>query len=293
MPFTNRLINTGSATGSPIDFLVVAGGGGAKYGGRPGGGGAGGLRTSYGTLSGGGCSVEEPITPTSGDVLNIVIGQGGISEGGDVIASPASDGTNSSIAGSSIESIISIGGGGGGNGGAGQSNAGRSGGSGGGKGAYGTGGVGGGASCQGYNGGSQGSYYNYGGGGGGAGEAGNTNGQCYGGDGIQNAITGSAIYYAGGGGASERLSGNVFPGGLGGGGDGKSNGTAGGNGTNGLGGGGGGSQTIGGGQGGSGVVILRMPSSEYSGISSGSRTISYVGSDVVIKFTGNGTYTVK
>ena len=45
------------------DFLVIAGGG-EGGGGMGGGGGAGGLRTSYGSVSGGGASPQTPLTLT-------------------------------------------------------------------------------------------------------------------------------------------------------------------------------------------------------------------------------------
>jgi hypothetical protein len=67
------------------------------------------------------------------------------------------------------------------------------------------------------------------------------------------------------------------------------------NGTTNTGGGGGG--TAGGvgnssyGAGGSGVVILRMPTSNYSGTTTGSPTASTDGSDTILIFNGNGTYT--
>ena len=64
-----------------------------------------------------------------------------------------------------------------------------------------------------------------------------------------------------------------------------------------LGGGGGGgtshvfaSNNIGG-AGGAGVVILRMPTANYSGTTTGSPTVTTSGSDTIIKFTGSGSYT--
>lgn len=45
------------------------------------------------------------------------------------------------------------------------------------------------------------------------------------------------------------------------------------------------------GWGGIGIVILRMPTASYSGIISGSPIVSQVGTDTVLQFGGNGTYT--
>jgi hypothetical protein len=45
------------------------------------------------------------------------------------------------------------------------------------------------------------------------------------------------------------------------------------------------------GNGGSGVVILRMPTSNYSGTTTGSPTVTTSGSDTILKFTGSGSYT--
>ena len=45
------------------------------------------------------------------------------------------------------------------------------------------------------------------------------------------------------------------------------------------------------GAGGSGVVIIRVPKSQYSGTSSGFPTITDVGSYKVLTFTGDGSYT--
>ena len=45
------------------------------------------------------------------------------------------------------------------------------------------------------------------------------------------------------------------------------------------------------GDGGSGIVILRMPTANYSGTTTGSPIVSEVGSDTVVQFIGNGTYT--
>ena len=60
-------------------------------------------------------------------------------------------------------------------------------------------------------------------------------------------------------------------------------------------GGGGGGGTYGntnGGNGGSGVVILSVPTSDYSSTTSGSPNVTTSGSNTIIKFTGSGSYTV-
>mgnify|MGYP006188923387 CR=1 FL=1 len=45
------------------------------------------------------------------------------------------------------------------------------------------------------------------------------------------------------------------------------------------------------GTGGDGVVILRVPTANYSSSTTGSPTVSTSGSDTIIKFTGSGSYT--
>ena len=46
-----------------------------------------------------------------------------------------------------------------------------------------------------------------------------------------------------------------------------------------------------GGGGGSGIVVLRMATAIYTGTTSGSPTVTTDGSDTVLKFTGDGSYT--
>ena len=58
-----------------------------------------------------------------------------------------------------------------------------------------------------------------------------------------------------------------------------------------VGGGGGGTGAGGGGTGGSGVVVLRITTSDYSGTTAGSPTITTTGSYTILKFTGSGSYT--
>jgi len=270
-----------------IDSLVVAGG----AGGGNGGGGAGGYRTpTFSNLS-------------AGSSLTITVGNGGAAG---AFYSIGTSGTNSSITGSSITDITSAGGGGGGSFGSSDAVAGGSGGGGGAKDS-------GGPQNNGANGntpstspsqGNNGAYgmgagTHGGGGGGGAGAAGTVGGVGVGGAGgvgVSNSITGSAVYYAGGGGGG----GTPNAGGTGGNGGGGNGGTGGTGastaGTNGFGGGGGAGGYSGGGQagaaGGSGVVILSMPDAKYSGTTTGSPTVvTGVSGKTILKFTGSGSYT--
>jgi hypothetical protein len=92
-----------------------------------------------------------------------------------------------------------------------------------------------------------------------------------GGNGLASSITGTSIYRAGGGGG---YPGQNTPG------------------THGL---GSGANTGGGGQGGgsagdSGVIIFSFPLSRYTGVITGSPTVSIVGTNVVLVFTSSGTY---
>ena len=260
------------------EYLVVAGG---SAGGREnaGGGGAGGLLTNYGGTA---------ITLSGGAVYTATVGAGGA---GLSSQSNGADGSNSVLSGSGITTVTAIGGGGGGF----STNNGRDGGSGGGGGFDGAGGSG--TVGQGNDGGA--GYGNYppeypAGGGGGAGAAGGNGGPPgvggAGGNGSSNSITGSAVTYAGGGGgAVDANNANGGSGGTGGGGDGARDSAT--DGTDGLGGGGGGTHVGTSGSGGSGVVILRVPTANYSGTTTGSPTVTTDGTDTVIKFTGSGTYT--
>ena len=286
------------------DFLVIAGGGGggaypAGYSG--GGGGAGGYRNSYSSeSSGGGGSSESSLTFTSGTVYTVVVGGGGAVGSGD--GGNATVGVNTSLSGTGITTITSSGGGGGGNGQSGETSggpggAGGSGGGGGcGRGSPGSGGTGGsGTSNQGFAGGAgrdhNGSDPNLqaGGGGGAAAVGGNgsaSNGGA-GGNGLSSSITGSSVARAGGGGGGSfnQTKGAAGTGGTASGDDGTAN----------TGAGGGGSGSAGsagtGGAGGSGVVILRMATANYSGTTSGSPTVTTDGSDTIIQFNGDGSYT--
>ena len=272
------------------EYLVVAGGGSgaSRHGG---GGGAGGFLTNYGGT---------PIFLSSGTTYTVTVGAGGAGRSnGDGYT-----GSDSVLSGTGITTITSDGGGGGGRIGA----PGNDGGSGGGAGGFqdspprdgGTGTVG-----QGNDGGdvvtTASTAPGYGGaGGGGAGEVGEdvpsgSGDGGDGGDGLENSITGTGTFYAGGGGGSSD-NGEGVPGqglgGNGGGGAGAENTTAT-SGTANTGGGGGGvyNSSYTSGAGGSGVVILRMPTTKYSGTTTGSPTVTTDGTDTVIKFTASGSYT--
>jgi hypothetical protein len=246
------------------DYLVVAGGGsGAKL--RGAGGGAGGLRTSIGTISGGGGSLESTLSLSASD-YTITVGAGGAEKTSDL--TNGNNGNNSSIAGSGITTVTSTGGGGGATYSIGTGSAGGSGGGA----TFDSSGVGGaGTANQGFAGGLGAGAANYGaGGGGGAGVAGTNGTTTVGGNGGNGVLitalsatgTGVSNYYAGGGGGATYSGGTPGTGGSGGGGAGVATTTAGGAGiTNSGGGGGGGGYSGGvggnGGAGGSGIVIIR------------------------------------
>jgi hypothetical protein len=257
-------------TNYTIDYLAVAGGGGGGNtivtsfnSGSSGGGGAGGL-------------ISNLITVIPGSVFNIIVGAGGPS---------GTNGNNSSI--SSIVTVT-----GGGAGGSGVCDgvvgyAGAAGGSGGGGGCYATAYGGNGISGQGNAGGASSDQTSAGGGGG----AGTVGSVLTGGTGLANSITGVSVYYAGGGGG-----GNLGSGGNGGGGTGgNGSSVAGGNGSINTGGGGGGggngNSAGGGGNGGSGIVIISMPTSKYSGITTGTPLVTTSGSNTILEYTNSGSYT--
>jgi len=278
-----------------MSFLCVAGGGsgGQNYGG---GGGAGGLKTSV---------RRNPTNAPASDIIALSAGTYTITVGGgaasvNTLNTAGLKGSDSSIAGPSLTTITTTGGGGGGGG---SNKLGPSGGSGGG-GAYGKQANNPGIDGQGHTGGIQpngGSPYTNGGGGG-AGSPGHngtsTNGGS-GGSGMTIGITGSDVTYGGGGGAGYAVDLSKIGGygGPGGGGDGgrtgaNDNGTAG-TANTGGGGGGTGGQNSGSavsGAGGSGVVILRLLTSEYSGATTGSPTVTTSGSETILTYTGSGTY---
>jgi hypothetical protein len=283
-----------TATTYSAEFLVIAGGGGGGYGTGSGGGGAGGYRNSYLTeTSGGGGTSEATITLNAGTVYTITVGAGGASS--DSPSARGTSGVNSSLSGSDITTITSSGGGGG----ASFTQTASSGGSGGG-GEDATGYTAGasGTANQGYAGGNGVANADQaGGGGGGAGAVGvngvspNTAGA--GGAGLASSITGSSVTRGGGGGGST-YQGTLGAGGTGGGGSGsrynspqinRTSGTAN------TGGGGGGGDRGTPNAGGSGVVILRVPTANYSGTTTGSPTVTTDGSDKVIVFNASGSYT--
>jgi len=275
-----------------VDFLVVAGGGSGGTSGSSchaaGAGGAGGFRTSTQTVN-------------VGTVITVTVGSGGSAGGA---SSQGNNGSDSSISGSGLTTITSAGGGGGGRGY--NSNttysSGNSGGSGGGGGGY-PGSSSGGSGNTPSTSPSQGN--NGGGGSGGGGGASATGGNgnygtgANGGNGTASSITGSSVTYAGGGGGggySTTASGTIAVGGAGGGGNGGNYNVVAYPGTVNTGGGGGGggnwdSVQATGGNGGSGIVILSVPISSYSGTITGSPTITTNGSYKVLTFTGSGTYT--
>ena len=255
------------------NYLIVAGGGGGGSPGNPsylgGGGGAGGLLSGTTTL-------------TPGNVYSFTVGAGGAQN---------SNGNNST--GFSLSAIAG--------GAGGTTSGGSSGGSGGGAAASSSAYSGGaGTAGQGYAGGNSvglaGGYA--GAGGGGASMVGynaTANNGGNGGDGVALSITGTSTYYAGGGGGGCFSGGSgAGSGGQGGGGAGAlySNTTATGtSGSTNTGGGGGGSYQGSAGSGGSGVVILSVPTASYSGVTTGSPTITTSGSNTIITFTASGSYT--
>jgi hypothetical protein len=267
----------GPTTSTPysINYLTIAGGGGGGCD-WAGGGGAGGLLSGTTSLS--------PST-----VYSVAVGAGGA--GGTTNTVPGPNGTSSTFS-----SFTSVGGGGGAP--AIIGNQAQSGGSGGGAGgATGTYSGGAGTSGQGNNGG--GATGAGSGGGGGARAVGGAGSSSKGGDGgvgLSSSITGSSVYYAGGGGGGGYAPASISYGSGGTGGGGAGNATAGGAGVNGTsytgGGGGGGAGAAGyGGSGGSGVVILSIPTTYYSGVTTGNPTVTTSGGNTILKFTGNGSYT--
>ena len=70
-------------------------------------------------------------------------------------------------------------------------------------------------------------------------------------------------------------------------------GDSGGSGPGGAGGGGSGSYSVvaASGAGGSGVIILSVPTANYTGTVTGSPTVTTSGANTIIKFTASGTYT--
>jgi len=133
-------------------------------------------------------------------------------------------------------------------------------------------------------------------GGGGASQDGGYGSNTYGGnggDGIQSDIieAGTDVWYAGGGGGKVHT-GTPGQGGQGGGGNGSvGHGPSGVAGTANTGGGGGGTNDGTSGGGASGLVVLRLLSTKWSGTVTGSPTETTDGDYKVLKFTGDGSYT--
>jgi len=276
------------------EYLIVAGGGSSGAESALSSyccaGGAGGYRTNYG---------DTAITLSPSTVYTMTVGTGAASITTKVVGI---SGLNSSMSGSDISTVTATGGGGGAGGGSLPLTNAGSGGSGGGAantvnggnaGAGNTGGDGGAPSIpEGFAGGKSTSG-SLGGAGGGAGEAGGTDGVGYGGDGLSNSITGSAVTYGGGGSGCTSAAVPFIPGGDGGGGAGArytSSGPA--DGTDGKGGGGGGQagNVNTGGAGGDGVIILRVPTSSV-GTPSGEDSSAVDGTDTVITWLATGSYT--
>ena len=275
------------------EYFCVGGGGGGGMGvpaggSAGGGGGAGGVLTNFGGTA---------ITLVGGATYTVTVGSAG-AQANSPPGGAGGDGGDSILSGSGISTITALGGGGGGGQGAGS---GRDGGSGGGASretgptAYGSG-----TAPQGNRGGGAnvGHPYYPGAGGGGKGAVGQdaqSGGGGNGGAGEANSITGSSVTYAGGGGGAIAVTGGTpGSGGSGGGGAGAPYDGKGVAGTANTGGGGGASSNSGSdnsGAGGTGVVILRVATSKYSGTTTGSPTVTTDGSDTVIKFTGSGSYT--
>jgi hypothetical protein len=283
-------------TARDLNFLLVAGGGGAgqsvapvpfsSFGKGGAGGGAGGLRTSYGSTSGGGSTAESGLSLTAG-TYTITVGSGGSGGSG---GGSASSGTNSVILTPDSTSIISTGGG---YGGGYDNGLGGVGGSGGGaaskdNGTFPNRGIG--TAGQGFDGGYGFTWYDSsvpvtidgGGGGGGAASRGlpssnvqSTRQDSSGGDGLAVSVTGSSVTYAAGGRGTQGSPNNNGSGWTG-----NAN----------TGDGGQGNYNSSGGAGASGVVVLRMPTASYSGTTTGSPTVTTDGSDTILTYTGSGTY---
>jgi hypothetical protein len=253
--------------GYSIDYLVIAGGGSGNNG-IGGGGGAGGYRTGA------------KVTALA-QTYTVTVGAGGGGVGTDSVFS----------------SITSSGGGGGGPG----NSPGIAGGSGSGghrlNSAGGAGNTPATTPSQGNNGGTA-NDYSSGGGGGASAVGGNSGGGVSGNGGVGGAgsassITGSSVTRAGGGGGGAYLgTGGSGGSGGGGGGGGDGGGTATAGSVNTGGGGGGGADGVpAGAAGGSGVVILSMPTSNYSGTTTGSPTVTTSGANTILTYTSSGSYT--
>jgi hypothetical protein len=307
---------TAPANVSSIDYLVVAGGGsgGQRHGG---GGGAGGLIKSFN------------VSITNVTALSISVGTGGASVGGTGFSATGLSGNNSSIsknAGSgSFSTATALGGGGGEAGGAGVQNGGSGGGAQGQTPSSGTAGQGN-AGGKGSTGTINGAQNWWSGGGGGAGSNGGdgsatstTGSGGAGGTGAiwmdtftttiatdlglaqTNQVSGTSVYFSGGGGGAITLSYTPGSGGLGGGGSAVSGNNTGVSGTANSGGGGGGTGCCEGGPtgaGGSGIVIIRYtfdttaPTFTSSPSFSAAENISTSTAAATIKVSESATVTI-
>jgi hypothetical protein len=269
---------------------------------------------NYYAGGGGGCGgyLDGTIFLTAGQTYTFTPGAGAAYS-----QNPPAQGSNTTINGTNVNITLN-GGGSGGTGGPLYPAAGGSGGGGSGDNDSTTGASG--TAGQGYNGGN-GANGSGAGGGGGAGGPGNsyTLGGPAGAGGVGaistiitaaqattysvGQVVGSDVYFGGGGGGGGwGGAGNpaAGAGGLGGGGAGSAGAGTPGNATNGTaytGGGGGGvgrgtvSNSSHGGNGGSGVIIIAVPTANYTGITTGSPTVITNGSNTVLIFKGVGTYT--
>ena len=304
-----------------VEYLVVAGGGGggSHVGG---GGGAGGLRTSVSGAVSGGNSATEAVASLSTGTYTVTVGGGGAGGGSNARGTNGVD--------SLFNAVTSLGGGGGGTWQGQGTITGIAGGSGGGAGgddSAGSGAGGAGTTGQGFAGGSVGARAGQsntsGAGGGGAGAAALNRTNSYdnirrdGGVGLQNSISGTSFFYAGGGGSGTYNAvaggfggsgggggggstsstggtggtGGTANGGNGGAGGGASGGTGGANTGGGGGAGAGGSAGVGG-TGGSGVVIVRYLTADAANVTITGGTATTSGSYTVHTFTASGSLVV-
>ena len=248
-----------------IEYLMVAGGGGTGYD-VGGGGGAGGF------LSGSFIAVD-------GYTYTATVGGGGGS--GQVGDTKGTNGVDSTITGTGLTTITAIGGGGGGT--YPTQGTGKDGGSGGG-GGYANSPGGSGTAGQGNDGGSSASPYGGGGGGGAGGNGANgvTGSPVAGGSPLYSSFTGTSVAYAGGGyGNSD--GGAVYQTGYN-----TSNTQVG---VYGFGANGTGAPNASPYIGNSGVVILKIPTSRYTGETVGSPTETVNGIYTILTFTSSGNYT--
>ena len=283
-----------------IDFLVIAGaggGGGSTYGG---GGGAGGYRNSYNSETSGRGSASETgrVTSVGDGQLDVTVGTGGAAGPG---GTQGSKGLNSVFA-----TYTSLGGGAGTDDNH-TTHADKAGGCGGAPGRNASGAAGAGTADQGFDSGATTDTTNGSGGagGGGAGAVGvnSASGNSgAGGAGLSSDISGSTVVRAGGGGGSAHY--NYSTGGAGGtggggkgaeGSEGSASAVAGAT-NKGSGGGGGNYSSRLAAAGGKGVVILRMPTANFTSVCTGNvsgpnAASATSGSDTILIFNGDGSYT--